>query len=146
MSLTCRSRGSFRPRLKQLIMALGNEEVLSTTEQAFAELGEGALDDVKTAVTTLKKMKGVGPATATMVLQAKRDEVPFMSDEAMMLVFNCDKVKLKYDLKTCMAYIEKINEIVTELKNGIPVLRRLETNTKNIRHLRSSVLYLQNIF
>jgi endonuclease III len=127
-------------------MALGNEEVLSTTEQAFAELGEGALNDVKTAVTTLKKMKGVGPATATMVLQAKRDEVPFMSDEAMMLVFNCEKVKLKYDLKTCMAYIEKINEIVTELKNGIPVLRRIETNTKNIRHLRSSVLYLQNIF
>jgi len=109
-------------------MALGDEEVRSTTEEAFSELGEGGLDDVKTAVTTLKKMKGVGPATATMVLQAKRDEVPFMSDEAMMLVFKCDKSKLKYDLKTCMSYIEKINELVKELKNGKTILRKIETN------------------
>lgn len=53
-----------------------------------------------------------------MVLQAKSDEIPFMSDEAMLQVFNGDKTKLKYDLKTCGIFIEKIYEIVNSLENG----------------------------
>ena len=70
------------------------------------------------AVKTLSELKGVGPATATMVLQAASDDVPFMSDEAMLQVYNGDKTKLKYDLKTCENFINKINEVVKRLKNG----------------------------
>jgi len=56
-----------------------------------------------------------------MVLQAVSDEVPFMSDEAMLQVFNGDKTKLKYDLKTCKTFVEKVYEIATSLDRGRPV-------------------------
>ena len=56
-----------------------------------------------------------------MVLQAASDEVPFMSDEAMLQVFEGDKTKLKYDLKTCKIFIENIYEIVTSLNKGRPL-------------------------
>jgi 3-methyladenine DNA glycosylase/8-oxoguanine DNA glycosylase len=71
-----------------------------------------------TSIKTLSELKGVGPATATMVLQAKSDVVPFMSDEAMLQVFNGDKTKLKYDLKTCTTFIEKIYNIAESLGHG----------------------------
>lgn len=114
-----RSRGKFRPRLKQLISNNASADVKSATQNAFKELGSrvttaSAIKGVK----TLSELKGVGPATATMVLQAMSDDVPFMSDEAMLQVFNADKTKLKYDIKTCEAFINKINEVVKRLKNG----------------------------
>jgi hypothetical protein len=70
------------------------------------------------AVKILSELRGVGPATATMILQAKSDEVAFMSDEAMLQVFNGDKTKLKYDIKTCKLFLEKVYAIVGELKEG----------------------------
>jgi hypothetical protein len=78
-----------------------------------------SLDSIMTAVKTLSELKGVGPATATMVLGAKSDEVPFMSDEAMLQVFGGDKSKLKYDVKTCLNFITKVNEITKALSKGI---------------------------
>jgi hypothetical protein len=105
--------------LKQLISSNGDADVLSFSERAFTELASpSTMSSVLTAVKTLSELKGVGPATATMVLQAKSDEIPFMSDEAMLQVFGGDKTKLKYDLKTCGMFIEKINEIVSSLENG----------------------------
>ena len=59
----------------------------------------------------------MGPATATMVLQAVSDDIPFMSDEAMLQVYNGDKTKLKYDLKTCEVFINKIDEVVKQSKH-----------------------------
>lgn len=63
-------------------------------------------------------LKGVGPATATMILQAFSNDVPFMSDEAMLQVFNGDKSKLKYDVKTCGIFIEKIQGLLKSLGGG----------------------------
>ena len=92
----------------------------SVTEKAFSELGSQMTKNaMSTAIKTLSELKGVGPATATMILQAKSEEVPFMSDEAMLQVFGGDKTKLKYDTKTCGIFIDKINEIVIGLGNGI---------------------------
>jgi hypothetical protein len=70
------------------------------------------------AVKVLSELKGVGPATATMILQAKSDDVAFMSDEAMLQVFNGDKTKLKYDIKTCKLFLEKVYTIVGEIGEG----------------------------
>jgi len=80
------------------------------------------------AVKTLSELKGVGPATATMILEAKSDDIPFMSDEAMLQVFEHDRSKLKYDIKTCGTFLNKIIEIVKELKNGI---NRINVNNKD---------------
>ena len=57
-----------------------------------------------------------------MVLQAKSADVPFMSDEAMLQVFNGDKAKLKYDLKTCGTFIEKVFEMRDNLEKGKDIL------------------------
>jgi hypothetical protein len=97
-------------------------DVKSSTQKGFSELGSPrTIESIITATKTLSELKGVGPATATMVLQAVSDEVPFMSDEAMLQVFNGDKTKLKYDLKTCKTFVEKVYEIATSLDRGRPV-------------------------
>jgi len=70
------------------------------------------------AIKILSELKGVGPATATIILQAVSDDFPFMSDEAMLQVFNGDKTKLKYDNKTCKTFVEAIQQIVASLDNG----------------------------
>lgn len=94
-------------------------DVKSSTQKAFSELTSPAtIESIMMAVKTLSELKGVGPATATMVLQAVSDEVPFMSDEAMLQIFDGDKTKLKYDIKTCKAFIESIKQIITNLDKG----------------------------
>jgi hypothetical protein len=102
-----------------LISSNNAADVKSKTEKAFSELADPAtIPSILKAVKTLSELNGVGPATATMILQAKSDDVPFMSDEAMLQVFNGDKTKLKYDLKTCGTFIEKVYEIMTSLEKG----------------------------
>uniref|UniRef100_A0A672K307 Zgc:112496 n=1 Tax=Sinocyclocheilus grahami TaxID=75366 RepID=A0A672K307_SINGR len=58
----------FRPRLQQLIGSNSEDAVRSWTSKAF-----GLMPDVQAAVTELCRLKGVGPATAS---------VAFMADEA----------------------------------------------------------------
>jgi len=112
-------RGKFRPQLKQLISSNSPESVKSLSEKGFSELGNAStIQSIATAVKTLSELKGVGPATATFILQAKSDDIPLMSDEAMMQVFDCDEKKLKYDHKTCVTFLEKIYEIVATLGKG----------------------------
>ena len=95
-------------------------DVRSQSESAFAELSEPiTVPSIIAAVKALSKLKGVGPATATLVLQAKADSIPFMSDEAMVQVLRCDKKNLKYDLKVCKVFVEKIFDIVKSLKDGM---------------------------
>jgi hypothetical protein len=77
-----------------------------------------------------------------MVLQASSDEVPFMSDEAMLQVFEGDKTKLKYDLKTCKIFIENIYEIVTSLNKGIGLFEGMD-DTQNLPLRRWSALFSQ---
>ena len=94
-------------------------DVTSTTKKAFSQLvNPTTILSILTAVKTLSELKGVGPATATMILQAKSDDIPFMSDEAMLQVFDGDKTQLKYDVKTCRAFIDKAYEIGNRLGNG----------------------------
>lgn len=112
------SRGKFRPRLKQLISSNSSDEVQQTTTEAFSK-PLTSVEQILGAVKQLSVLKGVGPATATMILQAYSDDVPFMSDEAMLQVFNGDKTKLKYDVKTCGIFIEKIQGILKMVGGGI---------------------------
>ena len=102
------------------------DEVRSVTENAYRQLdaseGMTTTPSILSAVKTLCALKGVGPATATLVLGVKFDGVPFMSDEAMLQVFNGDTTKLKYDMKTCRIFIDKINGIVGSLGDGMTLV------------------------
>jgi len=91
--------------------------VKGVTQKGFSEI-ETTPEAMATAIKTLSELKGVGPATATMILQAKSDDIPFMSDEAMLQTFGGDKSKLKYDLKTCQAFLNQIDDIVKLLSKG----------------------------
>jgi hypothetical protein len=127
-----RSRGKFRPRLKSLISSNNAADVKSSTEKAFAEV-EASIPSSVVAIKTLSELKGVGPATATMILQAKSDDIPFMSDEAMLQVFDGDKTKLKYDMKTCRIFLEQVDDIVTSLGKGRPSLAKIDRRVLSSR-------------
>jgi hypothetical protein len=107
--------------LKQLISSNSSDEVQRITTEAFSKPLSN-VEHILAAVKQLSVLKGVGPATATMILQTYSDDVPFMSDEAMLQVFNGDKTKLKYDLKTCGIFIEKIQGILKMVGGGIILL------------------------
>jgi 3-methyladenine DNA glycosylase/8-oxoguanine DNA glycosylase len=76
------------------VKGLDDAVVESASRKAFA-----ALPDLRTAITELTVLKGVGPATASAVLAAYAPDVaPFMSDEVSLGVLyvsargDCDVV------------------------------------------------------
>ena len=57
-------RGKFRPRLTEMVQENTSEEVETVTAEAIA-----ALPDLEKAMTVATKLKAVGPATASGMLQ-----------------------------------------------------------------------------
>lgn len=78
-----RKHGTFRPKLLALVQSNPTEFVLETTTQAFELItspdGDGSPSP---ALKVLTQLKGIGPATASLLLSVLRmSEVPFFSDE-----------------------------------------------------------------
>ncbi|CAH0480598.1 unnamed protein product [Peronospora belbahrii] len=73
-------KGKWRPQLMKFIMSLSEKEVEKASREAFETLKAG---DLRTATEALCVLKGVGPATASAVLAAYDESVPFMADEAL---------------------------------------------------------------
>mmetsp|Transcript_5976 Transcript_5976/g.16882 ORF Transcript_5976/g.16882 Transcript_5976/m.16882 type:complete len:249 (-) Transcript_5976:229-975(-) len=81
------ARGKFRPSLMGLIEK--NEDVEAVTRTAFAKISRRPVSrsSVMVAMGALCKLKGVGPATASLILSLFNGDVPFMADEAMKAAF-----------------------------------------------------------
>lgn len=76
--------GTFRPTLLALVRQNSADSVETATATAFAELEE----DVPKALKTLTGLRGVGPATASLLLScAEPAMVPFFGDEVFRWVF-----------------------------------------------------------
>ncbi len=78
------AHGKSRPRLQKLVESNNAMNVKGTTIEAFAmKLSPPpAVTELKPAIAKLNELKGVGPATATLLLSAKDSvNVPFFSDE-----------------------------------------------------------------
>ncbi|CAM8946310.1 unnamed protein product [Rhodiola kirilowii] len=104
-------RGKWRPRLLEFVSALDDEVVESASRKAFE-----ALPDVSKAVSELKVLKGVGPATASAVLAAHAPQVaPFMSDEAMVAALGSAK---DYTSKQYVKFSSKMQEKAKELSSN----------------------------
>lgn len=74
-----RKHGTYRPKLAQLVASNSAEDVRKTTEEVFNLYEEDEFDKV---LPQLTKLKGVGPATASLVLACYDPvNVPFFSDE-----------------------------------------------------------------
>ena len=79
MTKVYRKHGTYRPKLAQLVTSNKSEDVRKTTEAAFSLYEENEFDKV---LPQLTKLKGVGPATASLVLACYDPvNVPFFSDE-----------------------------------------------------------------
>jgi endonuclease III-like uncharacterized protein len=89
--------------LGKLIEANDAALVGACTKQAHDILQKAySMETVVQAVQTLTTLKGVGPATATLILSTCDDRVPFFSDHVASLVL---KEPLKYTLKQAREYM-----------------------------------------
>lgn len=78
--------GKFRPNLLKLAESNSAADVAQTTRDAFIIVGSSNTDDqfgpVEKAMKVLVSMRGIGPATASLLLSyASPSSVPFFSDE-----------------------------------------------------------------
>ena len=73
--------GTYRPNLAKLIASNSVQEVRETTENAFAIYSKDNTHYGK-AIIALGNLKGVGPATASLILSSYDPvKIPFFSDE-----------------------------------------------------------------
>ncbi|SMY29244.1 unnamed protein product [Zymoseptoria tritici ST99CH_1A5] len=78
------SHGTFRPALKNLVASNSDDITTDTIREAYALIPDGTIaeSDVKASLTVLTRLRGIGPATASLALSVLRpDEIPFFSDE-----------------------------------------------------------------
>lgn len=103
------TRGKFRPTLPALIAQNAPAKVKSSTQDAFSSLSDmsSSIPPYQPFRAMLKSLcgalKGVGPATGSLVLSIYDDRVPFMSDEAYIWIMYADQGTKKKDIK----YTEK---------------------------------------
>ncbi|KAJ1311626.1 hypothetical protein OPQ81_010102 [Rhizoctonia solani] len=103
------TRGKFRPTLPGLIAQNTPSKVKSITQDAFSSLcamtsSRPSYQSFRTILKSLcGALKGVGPATGSLLLSIYDDRVPFMSDEAYIWIMYADQGTKKKDVK----YTEK---------------------------------------
>lgn len=76
-----RKHGTYRPNLAKLVAENSEEQIRKTTRAAFAMYGE-ELDNYANTMKVLCELKGIGPATASLLLSCHDPvKTPFFSDE-----------------------------------------------------------------
>lgn len=110
--------GTFRPKLLSLVQSNDGDTIQETTSSAFK-----LLPDTSKAFQTLTNLKGIGPATASLLLSvAAPDTVPFFSDELFRWCAwdesgspNGWQRKIKYNAKEYELVLAKVSALVKRL-------------------------------
>ncbi|KAG8744673.1 hypothetical protein FRC10_009587 [Ceratobasidium sp. 414] len=133
------TRGKFRPTLPGLIDQNTQLKVKTCTQQAFSALSQIETDSRDKGLTAESQksfrallkalcasLKGVGPATGSLVLSVFDDRVPFMSDEAYIWAMYADeeaasgkrklKREVKYTEKGYLDFAARVWEISTRVE------------------------------
>ncbi|RMX66550.1 hypothetical protein DD238_004579 [Peronospora effusa] len=97
-------KGKWRPQLMKFVMGLSEKEVKKASCKAFQELKIG---DLRSATDALCVLKGVGPATASAVLAAYDESVPFMADEALEAIAGIIGPR-KYTLPHFLSFVDAL--------------------------------------
>lgn len=122
-----RKYGTYRPSLAKLVASNTPESISTISSEAFKLYEENKLD-VGAALKVLTRLRGIGPATASLLL-ASYDPclIPFFSDELFRyLQWEEGKLqgwdrKIKYTLKEYMALYDKVLELRTRLESEAKV-------------------------
>lgn len=116
--------GTYRPNLLKLVASNTVKDVRETSKSAFATYDEDN-DDYAKAITTLAKLKGIGPATASLLLSCyDQQNVPFFSDELFRYLHWEDAKskgwdrKINYTAKEYKDLFTKTAELRSRLENG----------------------------
>jgi len=108
--------GTFRPTLPKLVASNTNDSIQQITADAFA-LYETFPSDTSAVIKKLSELKGIGPATASLLLAVyDPDHVIFFSDEAYRwLCCNGESTKVKYTTKEFDDLFEKAKSLMNRL-------------------------------
>lgn len=117
------SHGTFRPTLKKLVDQNSDDDIASTTRDGFDSFAQDPHANIKSSLTKLTELKGIGPATASLLLSVYDPaQAPFFSDELFRWVFWEDKKgdgwdrKFKYTPKEYLELFEKIQQAQKRLE------------------------------
>ncbi|KAF3007580.1 hypothetical protein E8E13_007414 [Curvularia kusanoi] len=113
--------GTFRPSLMKLVRDNSAESIKNITSSAFAGCSSSSEKDVLRALTTLTQLRGIGPATASLLLSVlDPDGIPFFSDELFRWMCWGEKGdgkddgwdrKIKYNVKEYKDVVERVGQI-----------------------------------
>ncbi|MES1906999.1 MAG: hypothetical protein MHM6MM_000204 [Cercozoa sp. M6MM] len=164
-------RGTFRPRLQTLVDSSSESEVKEHSKAAFDAMSNfGDKSDkeqekqIRSAIQSLSKLKGVGAATATLILcfalgglhsedtesASVGSHVPFMSDEAMQacapLSPNEPKKRVQYTLahairffRACRQRSRQLNTTSAKLAEALFCATYAPAETPKNRSLKGAV-------
>lgn len=119
-----RSHGKFRPSLKAYVQQNADSFCKEQTTDAFKTVAGASKDakKIQEALKILTKLKGIGPATASLLLSCFEPAVvPFFSDELFRWsVFEDSKARgwgreIKYTMKEYLQLFDKVQEFITRL-------------------------------
>ena len=124
LTLTARAHGKYRPTLPALVASNPADLVKDTTQTAFThyDSSDSRLSTHKRSIELLSSLKGIGPATAALLLSV-HDQVtaPFFSDELFRWVC-CDgdwKASIKYNKKEYEILWDEVDKLRVKLdKSG----------------------------
>ncbi|KAK4575407.1 hypothetical protein LTR86_001261 [Recurvomyces mirabilis] len=117
------SHGKFRPSLKKLINENDEEQVVKITTHAFG-IYEQEPDGIKKVISQLCQLRGVGPATASLILSVHDEaNIPFFSDELFRWAFwnkSGWEQKIKYTAKEYFELYDRVRDFRKRL--DVPAL------------------------
>lgn len=117
------TRGKWRPRLLDFAKTCENEAIEDASKKAFEVLDQSiktSKDNMSSiiafqqALDVLCELKGLGPATASAILSAYDESIPFMSDEALSAVMGSKE----YTKKAAVALITSVRRKSKELSKA----------------------------
>jgi hypothetical protein len=115
-------RGKWRPRLLDFAKAANDKDIQEAYTKARTVVdsanGDTDTEAVKQAMAALTALKGVGPATASALLQAMNPNfMSFMSDEAMLVALGSKDYTAAKGMELLKALKKKAAEL-TKLSGG----------------------------
>jgi len=110
--------GTFRPTLPKLVAKNSDDTIKAATQEAFSHYAKNSSDIAGTLKLISEPLKGVGPATASLLLAVHDPEqVIFFSDEVYRwLVAGGNKISPKYTAKEFEDIHAKVKSLQAKLK------------------------------